>query len=91
MARRIRSKTDPWAEVVQGIADPRAKRVSWMVVASYDQEPSFEDGTMACLAYQRETAPRCVPHWQIFVQMKFKVRSSEVTRALGYPLGKKGE
>eukprot|EP00969_Alexandrium_andersonii_P227306 10038875-Alexandrium_andersonii.AAC.1 len=91
MARRIRAKTDPWSEVVQGITDPRAMRVAWMVVSSYDQEPIFEAASMACFAYQRETAPRCGPHWQIFVQMKSKARSSEVTRALGYPLGKKGE
>eukprot|EP00969_Alexandrium_andersonii_P130712 5779867-Alexandrium_andersonii.AAC.1 len=47
MARRIRTKSDPWAEVVQGVADHRAKRVSWMVVSSYDQEPTFDENAIA--------------------------------------------
>lgn len=85
MSRRLRSKTSP-VELLGEIADQRRICCSWMVVSTYDDAPVYDPATMSCLAYQRERAPVCGPHWQIFASFKRKVRSKQVTQLLGYPV-----
>jgi hypothetical protein len=88
MPKRLREKTccDPMI----GVTDPRAQAKSWMVVSTYEAHPLWRPDRMKCLVYQRELAEVCGPHWQIYVEMRDRVRGRAVTEALGYPVVEAG-
>lgn len=85
--RRVRAKMDPLTSVMLGgSAQVNDKRTGWMVVATYDQPPVYDAEKMKGLVFQREQAPVCGPHYQIFVEMRERVTTRGVVEALGYPV-----
>ena len=90
--RRMRGKTDPFADILLGkTVAPRQNLKRWMLVSSYDDPPIATDPLFNFVAFQRETAPVCGAHYQVYVECRSKQRGSAVVAALGLPVLQKGE
>lgn len=89
--RRVRGKTTmavklPGCETTSGLVSAK----NWMVVSTFDAAPAFSSESMLYMIYQRETQARCGKHYQIFIQLKTKMRKGQVADMMGYPRCPKG-
>lgn len=91
MARRIRQKSDALCPLALSSERMTNAQKHIMAVSTYEFAPSFDAEAMVLLVYQREEAPLCGKHFQIYCEFKRRVTAMTAAKALGFPVTKKGE